>query len=184
MFPVPLTTHFVLMGQLLCGSVFNGTQMNEMILPNHECKQCLLSWLQYQRFVTQSSRATHRYHGVMGLNSFQPQLTWVTCVFQNSNNQLANENELICCSPLQVGFESFLAKLAVDSLKMNAEEFKTLREVHTQDWVIDEVQRRSFEKGLPNYNLRGLRKALLTNHSVSFRTFKEWQPAKVWDIFY
>ena len=85
---------------------------------------------------------------------------------------------------LQLTFETFLAKLAVDSLKMKAEEFKTLREMHTQDWVIDELQRRSFEKGLTNYNLRALRKALLTNHSVSFRTFKEWQPAEVWDIFY
>ena len=105
-------------------------------------------------------------------------------VFQHSNNQLTNENELICFSHLQLVFETFLANLAVDSLKMKDEEFKTLREMHTQDWVIDELQKRSFEKGLANYNLRALRKALLTNHSISFRTFKEWQPAKVWDIFY
>ncbi|XP_020601133.1 uncharacterized protein LOC110040258 [Orbicella faveolata] len=80
---------------------------------------------------------------------------------------------------VQLAFENFLAKLAVDSLKMEAEEFKTLRKKHTQDWVIDELQRRSFEKGLANYNLRALRRALLTNHKVSFRTFKEWQPAEV-----
>lgn len=67
---------------------------------------------------------------------------------------------------------------------MEADEFKNLREMHTQDWVIDELQRRSFEKGLTNYNLRALRNALLRNHSVSFRTFKEWQPAEVWDMFY
>ena len=85
---------------------------------------------------------------------------------------------------LQLNFETFLAKLAVDSLKMKADEFKTLREMHTQDWVIDELQRLSFEKGLASYNLRALRDALLINHNVSFRTFKEWQPAEVWDIFY
>ena len=92
------------MGQLHCGSVFNGTQMNEVTLANCECKQCLLPWLQYQRFVTQLSRATHRYRGVMGLNMVQPQLTCVTCVFQHSNNQLANENEMICCSPFTAYF--------------------------------------------------------------------------------
>ena len=67
---------------------------------------------------------------------------------------------------------------------MKAEEFKTLRKMNTQDWVIDELQRRSFEKGLVNYNLRELREALLRNQIVSFRTFKEWQPAEVWDMFY
>ena len=81
--------------------------------------------------------------------------------------------------PLQISFENFLTKLAVDSLKLEAEEFKNLREMHTQDWVIDELERRSFEKGLANYNLRALRNALLANHRVSFRTFKEWQPAEV-----
>lgn len=91
---------------------------------------------------------------------------------------------MIRFSPLQLAFENFLAKLAVDSLKMEAEEFKTLRKKHTQDWVIDELQRRSFEKGLANYNLRALKNALLTNHKVSFRTFKEWQPAEVWDMSY
>lgn len=81
--------------------------------------------------------------------------------------------------PLQLSFENFLTKLAVDSLKMEAEEFKNLREMHTQDWVIDELERRSFEQGLANYNLRALRNALLANYRVSVRTFKEWQPAEV-----
>ena len=86
---------------------------------------------------------------------------------------------MIRFSPLQLAFENFLAKLAVDSLKMEAEEFKTLSEMHTQEWIIDELQRRGFEKGLANYNLRALRKALLTNLHVSLRIFKEWQPAEV-----
>ena len=85
--------------------------------------------------------------------------------------------------PLQLSLENFLTKLAVDTLKIEAEEFKNLRERHNQDWIIDELQRRSFEKGHANYNLRALREALLSNHSVSFRTFKEWQPAGVWNMF-
>jgi len=66
---------------------------------------------------------------------------------------------------------------------MEPDEFKTLREMHTQDWIIDEIQRRSIEKGLANYNLRALREALLKNQIISFRTFKEWQPAEVWYMF-
>lgn len=76
-----------------------------------------------------------------------------------------------------------MTKLAVDSLKMQTDEFKNLREEHNQDWVIDELQRRSLEKGLPSYNLRAPREVLLKNQSISYRTFKEWQPAEVWDMF-
>lgn len=80
---------------------------------------------------------------------------------------------------MQGSFENFLAKLAIDSLKMEADEYRILREEHNQDGVIDELQRRSLEKGLTSYNLRALREALLENLSVSSRTFKEWQPAEV-----
>ena len=83
----------------------------------------------------------------------------------------------------QLFFKNFLTKLAVDSLKMEADEYKHLREEHNQDWIIDELQRRSREKGLPDYNLRALRDALLKNLSIANRTFQEWQPPQVWDVF-
>ena len=79
----------------------------------------------------------------------------------------------------QLYFENFLEKLAVDSIKMEADEYKNLREEHTQDWIIDELQERSFEKGLAAYNLRALRDALLRNQSIANRTFHEWQPPEV-----
>ena len=69
--------------------------------------------------------------------------------------------------------------MAVDSLKMDADEYKHLRERNTQDWIIEELQRRSFEKGIASHDLRALREALLKNQSVSHRTHQEWQPAKV-----
>lgn len=73
--------------------------------------------------------------------------------------------------------------MAVDSLKMDADEYKHLREKNTQDWIIDELQRRSFEKGIASYNLRALREALLRNQSISNRTHQEWQPPKVQVMF-
>jgi len=72
-----------------------------------------------------------------------------------------------------------LTKLAVDSLKMEADEYKRLREEHNLDWIIDELQRRNREKGLPDYSLRALREALLKNLNIANRTFQEWQPAQV-----
>ena len=73
--------------------------------------------------------------------------------------------------------------MAVDSLKMEANEYRQLRENNTQDWIIDELQRKSFENGLATYNLRTLREALLRNHSISSRTHQEWQPSKVRVMF-
>jgi len=83
---------------------------------------------------------------------------------------------------LQLQFENFLTKLAVDSLKMDAEEYKQLRETHTQDWIIEELQKRSFEKGIATYSLRALREALLRNQSIADRTHREWQPPQVWAL--
>ena len=83
---------------------------------------------------------------------------------------------------LQVQFENFLTKLAVDSLKIDADEYKQLRETHTQEWIIEELQKRSLEKGIATYSLTALREALLTNQSISNRTHQEWQPPRVWDL--
>ena len=85
--------------------------------------------------------------------------------------------------PFQLYFEHFLKKLAVDSLKMKADEYKHLREEHTQDWIIDELQKTSLEKGLASYSLRALRDALLRNHGIASRTHQEWQPPKVLGMF-
>ena len=83
----------------------------------------------------------------------------------------------------QLFFENFLAKLAVDSLKMEADDYNHLRKEHNLDWIIDELQRRSREKGLRDYSLRALREALLKNSSIANRTFEEWQPPQVRDMF-
>ena len=80
-------------------------------------------------------------------------------------------------------YESYLEKLALGSLKMNVSEYRQLRETHTQDWIIDELQNRSITKGLTSYNLRTLREALLTNQTIANRTYHEWQPAEVNSIF-
>lgn len=67
---------------------------------------------------------------------------------------------------------------------MEEDEYKHLKEEHNQDWIIDELQRKSREKGLPDYSLRALREALLKNLSIADRTFKEWQPPQVFkDMF-
>ncbi len=63
---------------------------------------------------------------------------------------------------------------------MDAEEYKHLREQNTQDWMIEELQKRSHEKRLAAYNLRALREALLRNQSVSNKTHQAWQPPEVW----
>lgn len=73
--------------------------------------------------------------------------------------------------------------MAVDTLKMDANEYKHLMEEHTQDWIIDELQKRSFEKGLASYDLRALREALQKNQSIANRTHQEWQPPKVLEMF-
>lgn len=83
----------------------------------------------------------------------------------------------------QLQFENYLGKLAVDTLKMTADEYKHLREKQTQDEVMDELQRRSLEKGVASYNLRALRQALFINQRVSTRTHYEWQPSEVGGIF-
>ncbi|PFX28735.1 uncharacterized protein LOC111325863 [Stylophora pistillata] len=80
---------------------------------------------------------------------------------------------------VQLQFESYLEKLAVDSLKMNVDEYREMKERHSQDWIIDELQKRSLTRGLTTYNLRTLKEALLRNQTLANRTHQEWQPAEV-----
>lgn len=72
-----------------------------------------------------------------------------------------------------------MEKLAVDSLKMSVDEYRQMRETHSQDWTVDELQKRSLTKGLTTYDLRTLRDALLRNQTIANRTHQEWQPAEV-----
>lgn len=66
---------------------------------------------------------------------------------------------------------------------MAADEYRQLREEHNQDGAIDELQRRSLEKGLTTYNLKALRESLLRDQTIASRTHHEWQPPEVRDIF-
>ena len=77
-----------------------------------------------------------------------------------------------------------MKKLALDSLKMTANEYQQLREEHNQDEAIEELQRRSLEKGLTAYNLKALRESLLNDQTIASRTHHKWQPPEVWDMFY
>ena len=65
---------------------------------------------------------------------------------------------------------------------MTGDEYRHLREEHNQERVINELQRRSLEKGLAAYNLSVLRESLLRDQSVATRTHHEWQPAEVWNL--
>lgn len=79
----------------------------------------------------------------------------------------------------QIQFENYLKKVAVDSLKMTADEFQHLREEHNQNWVIDELQRESLGKRIVQYNLRALKESLTRDHNVASRTHLDWQPSEV-----
>lgn len=66
---------------------------------------------------------------------------------------------------------------------MGADEYRHLREEHTHDGAIDELQRRSLEKGLATHNLRTLRESLLKDQTIASRTHHEWQPPEVKNVF-
>ena len=76
-----------------------------------------------------------------------------------------------------------MRKLAVNSLNITVEEYQLLREEKGEDWVIDEIERRSSEKAIATYNLRSLKDSLLTDQSVAARTHMEWQPSEVRALF-
>ena len=72
-----------------------------------------------------------------------------------------------------------MRKLAVDSLKIPDDEYQRLREEHSQDWVIDELQRRLLENGIAAPNFKTLRESLMRDQTVATRTYLEWQPPEV-----
>ena len=72
-----------------------------------------------------------------------------------------------------------MKKLATDSLKMSDDEYRRLREENNQDWVINELQRRSLEKRISFTNLTALRESLMKNQTLATRTHFEWQPSEV-----
>ena len=62
---------------------------------------------------------------------------------------------------------------------MTSDEYHKMREENTKEWIIEELEKRAFEKGLANFNLRTLRESLLNDQIVASRTHIEWQPAEV-----
>ena len=62
---------------------------------------------------------------------------------------------------------------------MTSDEYHKMREENTKEWIIEELEKRAFEKGLANFNLRTLRESLLKDQIVASRTHVEWQPAEV-----
>ena len=92
------------------------------------------------------------------------------------------QERFFCTCFLQLQFESYLKKLAINSLKMTADEYQHLREEHPQDWVMNELQRKSAEKGLASYNLWALKESLLRDQCIATRTHHEWQPTEVFDL--
>lgn len=72
-----------------------------------------------------------------------------------------------------------MKKLATHSLNMAVEEYKQMRDERSQEWVIDEVQKRCEEKGLAVPNIRSLKESLQNDQTVAARTHSEWQPSEV-----
>ena len=62
---------------------------------------------------------------------------------------------------------------------MTSDEYHHMREENTKEWIIEELEKRAFEKGVANFNLRTLRESLLKDQIVASRTHVEWQPAEV-----
>ena len=50
---------------------------------------------------------------------------------------------------------------------MEDDEYRQLREQHNQDGAIDELKRRSIEKGLTTHNLTDLRESLLRDQTIA-----------------
>ena len=77
-----------------------------------------------------------------------------------------------------------MRRLAIESMKIAADEYQHLREEHDLDWIVDELQRRSLEMGITAYNLTALRESLMKDQILAARSHHEWQPSEVWDVFY
>lgn len=80
---------------------------------------------------------------------------------------------------MQIQFENFLKKLALDTLKMTSDEYQQLTRGHNQDWIINELEKRSLERGLVSYNLRTLLESLQKDQIFASKTHNEWGPPEV-----
>ena len=54
-----------------------------------------------------------------------------------------------------------------------------MRDERSQEWVIDEIQKRCQEKGLAFSSIRSLKESLQKDQTVAARTHSEWQPSEV-----
>ena len=61
---------------------------------------------------------------------------------------------------------------------MTTDEYHNMREENTKEWIIEELEKRGFEKGLANFNLRTLRESLLKDQVVASRTHVECSPQR------
>ena len=84
----------------------------------------------------------------------------------------------------QIQFEKFLETLAINTLEIAADKYRQMREEHTQDWIIDEIQKKALEEGRAVYDLTSLRESLRRDDSIATKGFREWQPPKVWNNLY
>ena len=62
---------------------------------------------------------------------------------------------------------------------MTSDEYQQLTRGHNQDWIIDELQKRSLERGLVSYNLRTLLESLQKDQIFASKTHNEWGPPEV-----
>ena len=66
---------------------------------------------------------------------------------------------------------------------MTSDEYHKMREENTEEWIVDELEKRGLENGLAIHNLRTLRESLRKDQIVASRTHLEWQPPEVWASF-
>ena len=62
---------------------------------------------------------------------------------------------------------------------MTSDEYQQLTRGHNQDWIIDELEKRSLERGLVSYNLRTLLESLQKDQIFASKTHNEWGPPEV-----
>lgn len=80
---------------------------------------------------------------------------------------------------LQVQFEAYLAKMAVETLKMTAEEYQALKTRNNQRRFMETLYQRARAMNVTMHDLEALYISLLHHYKVASRTHLEWQPAEV-----
>ena len=79
----------------------------------------------------------------------------------------------------KVQFEAYLAKMAVETLKMTAEEYQALKMRNNQRRFMETLYQRARAMNVTMHDLEALYLSLLHDHKVASRTHLEWQPPEV-----